>query len=110
MTPAAPSRGQSHHPWPPADASEPGTCYLASSEESAARERVGTQLRRVAGQESIASMLLDTPEGPVSVTRVELHAVRAANLPVKAAQRWANRSLSVGTGIYAVTQALIGSR
>lgn len=82
-----------------------GTCYLASTEEAAARERVGTQLRSVAGRESVLTSVLTTPQGPVTVTETEVPALDAANLPVKAAQRWINRSLSVGTGIYAVTQA-----
>ena len=46
-----------------------------------------------------------TADGPVVVTEAAVPVVRAANLPVKAAQRWVNRSLSSGTGIYAVTQA-----
>lgn len=88
------------------DLPEPhGTCYLASTEEAAARERVGTQLRRVSGRESVTAAALATPRGPVTVTATEVPVTRAANLPVKAAQRWVNRSLAVGTGIYAVTQA-----
>ncbi len=46
-----------------------------------------------------------TPQGPVTVTAAEVPTVDAANLPVKPAQRWTNRSLSSGTGIYSVTQA-----
>ena len=82
-----------------------GTCYLASTEEAAARERVGTQLRRTGGRESVTAAALFTSDGPVTVTATEVSVVRAANLPVKPAQRWVNRSLSVGTGIYAVAQA-----
>ena len=82
-----------------------GTCYLASTAEVAARERVGTQLRTVAGQESVTAGALLTPAGPVVVTATDVDVLRAANLPVKPAQRWVNRSLSVGTGIYAVAQA-----
>ena len=82
-----------------------GTCYLASTEEAAARERVGTQLRTVAGHESVLASVLVTPEGPVTVTATEVTLVRVANLAVKPAQRWVNRSLAVGTGIYSVTQA-----
>ena len=82
-----------------------GTCYLASTEEAAARERVGTQLRSTSGRESVLAAVLATPQGPVTVSETEVPSVRAANLPVKPAQRWVNRSLSVGTGIYAVTQA-----
>lgn len=82
-----------------------GTCYLASTEEAAARERVGTQLRSVGGRESVLTSVLTTRQGPVTVTETEVPALDAANLPVKAAQRWINRSLSVGTGIYSVTQA-----
>lgn len=82
-----------------------GTCYLASTEEAAARERVGTQLRSVSGRESVLAAVLSTPQGPVAVTTTVVPVGRAANLAVKPAQRWTNRSLSVGTGIYAVTQA-----
>lgn len=82
-----------------------GTCYFASTQEAAARERVGTQLRRIAGRESVSRGALTTADGSVVVTEAAVHAARAANLPVKAAQRWVNRSLSSGTGIYAVTQA-----
>ena len=82
-----------------------GTCYLASTEEAAARERVGTQLRTVSGHESVLASALTTPQGSVTVTTTEVPPMRAANLPVKPAQRWVNRSLSVGTGIYSVTQA-----
>ena len=82
-----------------------GTCYLASTEETAARERVGTQLRRTDGRETVTAAALVTPDGPVAVSATEVSVERAANLPVKAAQRWVDRSLSVGTGVYAVTQA-----
>ena len=82
-----------------------GTCYFASTEEAAARERVGTQLRSVAGSESVLASVLTTRTGPVTVTETEVPTFDAANLAVKPAQRWINRSLSVGTGIYAVTQA-----
>ena len=82
-----------------------GTCYFASSQEAAARERVGTQLRTTSGVESVTSSALTTARGPVTVTATEVSVRRAANLSVKPAQRWVNRSLSVGTGIYAVTQA-----
>lgn len=82
-----------------------GTCYLASTEEAAARERVGTQLRRISGRESVTASALATPQGPVTVTATEVTISRAANLPVKPAQQWVNRSLSAGTGIYSVTQA-----
>ncbi len=86
---------------PPPD----GTCYLASTEEAAARERVGTQLRTTSGRESITATILTTPRGPVVVSATEVSIPHVANLPVKPAQRWVNRSLSVGTGIYSVTQA-----
>jgi len=82
-----------------------GTCYFASSEEAAARERVGTQLRTTSGAESITSSALITIRGPVTVTTTEVSVRRAGNLSVKPAQRWVNRSLSVGTGIYIVTQS-----
>ncbi|SFA80498.1 RES domain-containing protein [Nocardioides alpinus] len=82
-----------------------GTCYVASTEEAAARERVGTQLRSVGGRESVLASVLVTPEGPVTVTATEVALARAANLAVKPAQRWVDRSLSVGTGVYSVTQA-----
>lgn len=82
-----------------------GTCYLASTEEAAARERVGTQLRTTSGRESVTASVQATPRGPVVVSATEVSLLDAANLPVKAAQRWVNRSLSVGTGIYSVTQA-----
>lgn len=81
-----------------------GTCYLASTEEAAARERVGTQLRNVSGHESVLAAALTTPQGPVTVSETEVPTRRAANLSVNQAQRWVDRSLSVGTGIYAVTQ------
>ena len=146
-------RGQTHHPWPPADpaalgrfpsrsasgawfrahidrggpdrgcwwfasvgpdpddsgrfdlAAPHGTCYFASSEEAAARERVGTQLRQLAGRESVSASALSSPDGPVVVTRAAPEGARAANLPVREAQRWVNRSLAAGTGIYPVAQA-----
>lgn len=82
-----------------------GTCYFASTEEAAARERVGTQLRSVSGHESVLASALTTPQGPVTVTEAEMSPTHVANSSVKPAQRWVNRSLSVGTGIYAVTQA-----
>lgn len=82
-----------------------GTCYLGATDEIAARERVGTQLRKVRGGESVSVTALDTPEGPVIVTEVTVNVTRAANLPVKAAQKWVNRSLWSGTGIYHVAQA-----
>lgn len=82
-----------------------GTCYFASSEEAAARERVGTQLRTTSGTQSVTSSALTTTRGPVTVTATMVSVRRAANLSVKPAQRWVNRSLSVGTGIYGVTQA-----
>jgi hypothetical protein len=81
-----------------------GTCYFASTDEAAARERVGTQLRRTAGRQSVLASVLATTTGPVVVTEVTLGAVDAANLPVRKADRWVNRSLWVGTGIYAISQ------
>lgn len=82
-----------------------GTCYLSTDEEGAARERVGTQIRKASGQESVlGSVLTDEHGQPVVVSAVELPALWAANLPVKAAQRWVNRSLWAGTGIYGVCQ------
>lgn len=82
-----------------------GTCYFASTEEAAARERVGTQLRGASGHESVLASALTTPQGPVTVTEAEMSPTQVANPSVKPAQRWVNRSLTVGTGIYAVTQA-----
>jgi hypothetical protein len=82
-----------------------GTCYLGSSAEVAARERVGPFLSNVAGREYVSAAVLATADGPVAVTEVSVAPVEAANLPVKAATRWVNRSLSVGTGIYGVSQA-----
>lgn len=82
-----------------------GTCYFASTEEAAARERVGTQLRGASGHESVLASALTTPQGPVTVTEAEMPPTQVANPSVKPAQRWVNRSLAVGTGIYAVTQA-----
>lgn len=81
-----------------------GTCYFASTDEAAARERVGTQLRKTAGRESVLASVLATKDGPVVVTGVVLGAVKAANLPVRRADRWVNRSLWVGTGIYRISQ------
>jgi hypothetical protein len=81
-----------------------GTCYFASTGEAAARERVGTQLRKTAGRESVLASVLVTGDGPVVVTEVALATIRAANLPVRAADRWINRSLWVGTGIYRISQ------
>jgi hypothetical protein len=81
-----------------------GTCYFASTEEAAARERVGTQLRKTAGRESVLASVLATANGPVVVTEVTMSAVKTANLPVRKADRWVNRSLWVGTGIYRISQ------
>jgi hypothetical protein len=81
-----------------------GTCYFASTDEAAARERVGTQLRKTAGGESVLASVLATADGPVVVTEVTLDTVKAANLPVRKADRWVNRSLWVGTGIYGISQ------
>ena len=82
-----------------------GTCYLGSTEEVAARERIGPYLSSVAGRELVSAAVLSTPDGPVVITQVPLEPTRAANFPVKRAMRWVNRSLAVGTGIYATTQA-----
>ena len=99
-------RGQSLHPLPPEDPAELARFpQRGSTEEAAARERVGTQLRKVSGSESVTAAALATLHGPVTVTATEVTVRHAANLPVKPAQRWVNRSLSVGTGIYSVTQA-----
>lgn len=78
---------------------------MASTAEAAIRERVGTQLRTIAGRESVTAGALATPDGPVVVTAITVTGPRCANLPVKAAGRWVNRSLAVGTGIYVITQA-----
>ncbi|MDQ2852153.1 MAG: RES domain-containing protein [Actinomycetota bacterium] len=81
-----------------------GTCYLASTDEAAARERIGPLLRKIAGHESVLASVLVTSEGPVVVTEVTLGTVHAANLPVRKADRWINRSLWAGTGIYWIAQ------
>lgn len=90
------------------DLPEPrGTCYLASTEDGAARERVGPQLRRRAGSQSVLdSVLADASTGrPVVVSRVDLERPTTANMASKRAGRWVDRSLGSGTGIYAVSQA-----
>jgi hypothetical protein len=85
-------------------ASPEGTCYFASTAEAAARERVGTQLRKTAGRESVLASVLATAGCPVVVSEVVVGRVKAANLPVRMAGRWVNRSLWVGTGIYRISQ------
>ena len=83
-----------------------GSCYLAIDEEVAARERVGTQIRKLAGAESVlASVLADGTGLRIIVSAVDVPTTRTANVSVKRAQRWVNRSLWAGTGIYATTQA-----
>lgn len=82
-----------------------GTCCLGSTGEVAARERVGPWIRRIAGQESVLETLLTTADGSVVVSRTRVTAPRTATLHVRKADRWVNRSLWVGTGIYAVSQA-----
>lgn len=82
-----------------------GTCYLGVTEEIAARERVGTQLKKRAGQESVSSTaLVDDDGNKVLVTQAPVDVSGLANMPVKAAQRWVNRSLWTGTGIYDISQ------
>lgn len=82
-----------------------GTCYLASTEAAAARERLGSLIRKVAGRESVLSSVLAVDRADVVVSVAELRQpVQAANLAVKAAERWVERSLSAGAG-YAVPQA-----
>ncbi|WP_299056436.1 RES family NAD+ phosphorylase [uncultured Nocardioides sp.] len=83
-----------------------GTCYLSIDEEGAARERVGTQIVKRAGRESVlASVLTADPGRRVIVSAVQVPRTRTANVSVRPAQRWVNRSLWSGTGIYAITQA-----
>jgi RES domain len=82
-----------------------GTCYFANTEEAAVRERVGTQVRKIGVMESVTGTVLATSNGPVVVSAVRLPPTVAANLSVKAAHRWINRSLAVGTGIYRISQA-----
>jgi len=151
-----PPRGQTHYPWPPAEAAElegfpsrsvsgnwfrahvdrgplvgrdhgcwwfssserdpaatgrfdlprpEGTCSLATAAEAAIRERVGTQLRMVGREETVTATALTTSIGPVVVSTAPIRPTVAANLAVKPAQRWIDRSLSVGTGIYSISQA-----
>jgi hypothetical protein len=90
------------------DLSSPrGTCYFANTEEGAARERVGTQLRnRASDQTLLDSVLTDTSAGlPVVVSQVDLEWLTTANVATKNADRWINRSLWSGTGIYEISQA-----
>ncbi|WP_376707721.1 RES domain-containing protein [Nocardioides alcanivorans] len=86
-----------------------GTSYLASSREVAARERLGTQIRKALGGESVLETVLRAADGPVVVSDVAITTVRSANLPVKPAGAWINRSLWAGTGSYGVTQAWAAS-
>lgn len=84
-----------------------GTCSLAATEEAAARERVGPQLRKSAGNQSVLdSVLQDASTGqPVVVSQVDLERSATANVSTKRAEKWVNRSLWSGTGIYAISQA-----
>lgn len=84
-----------------------GTCYVAPTEEGAARERVGPQLRKRAGDQSVLDSVLTDPSTglPVVVSQVDLERLTTANLATKRAERWISRSLWSGTGIYAISQA-----
>lgn len=78
-----------------------GTCYLGATPTVALRERLGPFLRG----DAVLSSLLETSDGRVVVSEVQLPATAVADIAHVDAARWGvNRALSCSVGIYGITQ------